>query len=94
MVTHKHTFSKLYSSYGTLSTLFLFFHQRMGGLHGDVDRDFKNTNLNVLARDVANLHEDVRRLFEVVIELTKLTKNETDQIDLGLTALRNQVNGK
>ena len=66
----------------------------MGGLHGDEDRDFKNTNLNVLARDVANLHEDVRRLFEVVIELTKLTKNETDQIDLGLTALRNQVNGK
>ena len=60
----------------------------MGGLHGDRDRDFKDTNLNILSQDVADLHADVLRLFAVVIELTK---NETDQIDDWLTALRNQV---
>ena len=64
------------------------FLQRMGGLHGDRDRDFKDTNLIVLSQDVANLHSDVLRLFD---ELKRLTKNETNQIDIALINLANQV---
>ena len=57
----------------------------MGGLHGDRDGDFKDTNLIILSQDVAALHADVRMLIE-------LTQNETDEIDDTLIALRNQVN--
>ena len=60
----------------------------MGGLHGDSDRDFRDTNLIVLARDLAALHADVRRLFA---HLEAFTQNETDAIDAALVALSSQV---
>ena len=34
----------------------------MGGLHGDMDRDLKDTNLIVLSNDVASLHAEMKIL--------------------------------
>ena len=34
----------------------------MGGLHGDMDRDLKDTNLIVLSNDVAKLHARMETL--------------------------------
>ena len=53
----------------------------MGVLHGDPDRDFKDTNLHILSRDVAQLHEEMKELFA---QLSKKVDDETQEIDVNL----------
>ena len=48
----------------------------MGVLHGDADRDLKDTNLHLLSRDVAQLHQEMKQLFAHLSNQVTLGQNQ------------------